>query len=252
MWFDRFQQSLRPIAKAGYRFLDARFRRLGFKLVRVERPTRTFDEFFQHIKTLGFAPSTIVDVGAASGTLSLHTAFPHAKFVLIEPLHEFYEPLTRLATRYECELHFVAAGARPGEVQIAVSPDLYGSEIACTVARDTRTVRMVTVDQILQGNPYLQPPILLKIDVQGYELEVLQGTDRHLHSCEVIMIEASTYKVSESPPDFYGIVDYMKKHGWSVYDIVDGIYRPYDNCLGQIDLVFVRDDGPFRTYAGWA
>jgi hypothetical protein len=70
--------------------------------------------------------------------------------------------------------------------------------------------------------------------------------------CEVILIETSVYRVSESPPDFYCVVDYMKKRGWSIYDIVDGIYRPYDNCLGDIDLVFVRDDGPFRTYAGWA
>jgi hypothetical protein len=87
--------------------------------------------------------------------------------------------------------------------------------------------------------------------VQGYELEVLRGAGHHLPLCEVIMIETTICRVSESQPDFYSVVDYMKKQGWSVYDILDGIYRPYDNCLGQVDLALVRDDGPLRVYAGW-
>ena len=40
----------------------------------------------KHLYSLGFRPSTVIDVGAASGTSDLMNAFPESKFLLIEPL----------------------------------------------------------------------------------------------------------------------------------------------------------------------
>ena len=242
--------ALRGCARTGYRVANRVLHKIGFKLVRVERPTRTFDEFFQHLKNLGFYPGTVIEVGAASGTDSLHAAFPEAKFILIEPLEEFREPLRRFAERHDCEAHFAAAGSREGEVEIRIAPDLYGSSVARTSDAGDRKVPVITLDRVLERTSPA-PPILLKIDVQGYEPHVMEGIRQHLSWCEVVIIEASTYCVSEDPPDFYTVVSYMKERGLSVYDFLDGIPRPYDNALGQVDLVFVQDDGRFRQYRGW-
>jgi FkbM family methyltransferase len=247
----RANYGLRGVARVGYHQLNAMFRSIGFKLVRVDRPTRSFDEFFEHIRKLGFQPRTVVDVGAASGTISLHQAFPKAKFILVEPLEEFREPLQCLARNYDCELCFAAAGNSAGTVAMRVSQNLYGSAISTRGQDHEREIPLIILDDLLK-TVGAEPPLLVKIDVQGYELRVVEGLSKHLPLCEVIILEASTYRVSEDPPDLHTLVSYMKSNSFSVYDILDGIMRPYDNALGQVDLVFVRDDGPFRTYQGWA
>ncbi len=52
-------------------------------------------------------------------------------------------------------------------------------------------------------------------------------------------------------PDFLEIVKYMADQGFLVYDFLDGLFRPLDNALGQVDVVFVKKDGPFRKSASW-
>ena len=58
------------------------------RLVQDSKPPRSWNRFFRHVKSLGFQPSLIVDVGAADGTPELYNAYPGAKFILIEPLIE--------------------------------------------------------------------------------------------------------------------------------------------------------------------
>src|SRR5450755_65676 len=74
---------------------------LGVRLVNSNRPTRNFKEFFSHLKTLGFTPKSVIDIGVAWGTPDLYEAFPASKFYLIEPLKEFEPELKRLTTTYD-------------------------------------------------------------------------------------------------------------------------------------------------------
>ena len=43
----------------------------------------------------------------------------------------------------------------------------------------------------------------------------------------------------------------MHEQGFVVYDILEGIFRPYDNALGQVDLVFAKANGPLRASYAW-
>lgn len=227
--------------------------RLGQKLVPLERPTRDFSEFFEHIKRRGFLPATVLDVGAASGTLPLHYAFPKAHFILIEALAEFEPSLRQLATRYDCEIHPVGAGRVSGTAILALHEDPYGSfieEIQPEGAiKGTRKIQIRPIKEILDQRPP-QLPALAKFDVQGFELEAIDGMGDWLAAFDVVIIETTTTIVCSRPPDFATVVSFMKARGFSVFDILDGILRPYDGDLGQIDLVFVKDDGPFRRDAG--
>lgn len=38
----------------------------------------------------------------------------------------------------------------------------------------------------------------------------------------------------------------MKQHGFVAYDFCGFLYRPFDNALSQVDMVFVREQGLFR------
>lgn len=43
----------------------------------------------------------------------------------------------------------------------------------------------------------------------------------------------------------------MREKGFVVHDLLDGLYRPYDKALGQIDVVFVKENGMFRVSSQW-
>ena len=47
-------------------------------------------------------------------------------------------------------------------------------------------------------------------------------------------------------PDFYEVIKFMKDHGFVTYDILRGWYRPLDKALGQVDIIFVKENGMFR------
>ena len=47
-------------------------------------------------------------------------------------------------------------------------------------------------------------------------------------------------------PQFYEVVTWMKGRDFVAYDIILGWNRPLDNALGQIDIIFVKDQGMFR------
>lgn len=87
---------------------------------------------------------------------------------------------------------------------------------------------------------------MIKVDVQGAELDVLEGAQQALSEAEVIVLEVSLFEFMKGAPQFFDVVSYMKKHGFVAYDIIHGWNRPLDNALGQVDIFFVKENGMFR------
>jgi hypothetical protein len=85
---------------------------------------------------------------------------------------------------------------------------------------------------------------LLKLDVQGYELEVLKGTPRPLLSAEVILMEVSLLGVNRGAPLLHEVLRFMNERGFGTYDICSFIRRPVDNALWQSDFLFVKETSP--------
>ena len=47
-------------------------------------------------------------------------------------------------------------------------------------------------------------------------------------------------------------MDYMKKRGFVAYDVFGGHNRPLDRARAMVDIVFVKENGRFRTSCAWA
>ena len=56
---------------------------------------------------------------------------------------------------------------------------------------------------------------------------------------------------SPETPDFADTIIAMKQRGFVPYDILDYMTRPHDSALGQVDVVFVKDNGRFRSIHKW-
>jgi FkbM family methyltransferase len=137
----------------------------------------------------------VVDVGANVGLFS-HLVFclnPRAEIVAFEPLPDLHERLDTMAKRTGADLtlHRKAAGRSRGEATLE-SPHGYDgvSRICVSGEPQGRTFRVpvTTLDQELPGRDVL----VMKMDVEGFECEVIAGASQVLARTKFLIIEAQT------------------------------------------------------------
>lgn len=226
------------------------FNAFGFEIHRKGLVRTNMVEALEHLKVLRFRPQTVIDVGVAIGTFELYKAFPDATHLLIEPVKEFEEALKHITRKFKAEYVIAAAGAKSGTVTINVHPLLFASSVlkeseGSHVDGTPREVPAVTIDDLCREKD-LRGPYLIKADVHGAELLVLEGARRVLEDTEIVILETHLFQFFIDGPQFFDIVNYMKNHGFCVYDIFGQHNRPLDGALGAVDLVFAKADGQFR------
>jgi len=210
----------------------------------------------RRIKRLGFNPATAIDVGAYVGdwTRSFKQVFPNSRVLMIEPQPSKAAVLIKVAKELcNVEPRLALLGAR-AEPTVA----FHESETASSVLEEsanklatTTYLEMTTLDAITEGTNFAEPSFI-KLDVQGYELEVLKGGVRTLLSAEAVLMELNLLALHEGVPLFHESADYMGRHGFQVYDLCNLVRRPYDGALWQADVIFVRNSSPLVSSTRWS
>jgi FkbM family methyltransferase len=229
---------------------------------RAERPRYVDDTraLLLELQARGFEARTVLDVGASDGRWSAMAAerFPKARFFLIEARAEMRGPLDAFCERHPGSRWLQAgAGAAAGERLLTIREDRHGSSFLPAASLDEarsgrqRSVPVVTIDSLLDGAGMAMPN-LVKLDVQGFELEVLRG-GRHLFGAvEVFIVETSFFRFLPGMPLFHEVIAFMADRGYYAYDFAGSLRRPYDGALGQTDICFARDGGMLRASVRWA
>jgi hypothetical protein len=82
--------------------------------------------------------------------------------------------------------------------------------------------------------------VLLKIDVQGYEKQVLDGAQRILATCRAVMLEMSLIPLYDGEVlarEMWGLLD---AQGFDVWNLEPGFRHPQTGRMLQVDGCFVR------------
>jgi hypothetical protein len=93
----------------------------------------------------------------------------------------------------------------------------------------------------------LPAPLLLKLDVQGYELRVLAGAAETLRRTEVLLAEVSLLEYNKGSPLMHEVISWLANREFLPYDICGGLRRSSDKALFQTDMIFVRRDSELRA-----
>jgi len=224
------------------------------------QPIGDMENFLGDIRARGFVPRGIIDVGANRGdwTRLALKIFPEASVLMIEPQDEMQPRLSQLAeSRAGC--HYVKAGAgrEPGELVQTIWPDLKGSSFlpepdqSQLQAGTQRKTPVTTLDKLVTETYPDFCPDLVKLDVQGFELEALAGAETIFGRTEVFILEASLFPFMSRLPIAREVIAFLAKRGYELYDIPGFLRRPADGALGQIDLAFVKAEGRFRACSTW-
>jgi FkbM family methyltransferase len=229
-------------------------RSTGFEIRRAGGTGRTMTDALQQLRRVGLAPNTIIDVGVAYGTPQLYSTFPEPTYLLVEALAEFEPDLkTLLATKVRGTYAIAVAGATSGTANLTVrggGSTLYREADNSDAAAQIRQVPMVTIDELCRERA-LRGPYLMKVDVQGAELEVLAGALDVLRDTEAVVLEISLFELLLGIPVFATVIAAMSDYGFAAYDLFEGLARPADGALAQIDVAFVKTTGRFREHQGF-
>jgi len=196
---------------------------------------------------------TLLDVGAGTGqfTIAWLSLFPRSRVYAFEPLADCFRVLERkLGARNGSTAFNVALGNRSGESEFwrssfkeASSPLQMTNRHAKAFPWSARTeelrVRMVRLDD-LGDELAFEEPVLMKVDVQGYELEVLKGAARTLGKVMGIIVETSFVELYEGQPLFEDLYRWLRERGYRYRGAWDQLRDPATGEIVQQDGIFLR------------
>ena len=84
--------------------------------------------------------------------------------------------------------------------------------------------------------------VWLKLDVQGFELEVLKGAEASLPSVACVQAELSFVPLYDGSPRFLELVKHLDARGFRLAGLEEGHDDVRTGEMLQADGIFVRDD----------
>jgi FkbM family methyltransferase len=204
------------------------------------------------------APELVVDVGANRGQFSLATRLrlPNARIIAFEPLRRpraIYERLFRDDPKVRCEPFAVGSEDARREMVVTAEDDssslfapaetqmaLFGTRVASCEAVEVRRLTEVIEPDALEA------PALLKIDVQGFELEVLLGAGDLLPRFRAVYVEASFLPLYAGQPLASEVISLLIGAGFEARGAFNQTWSAKYGPV-QADLLFVHPDAAFQT-----
>ncbi len=208
------------------------------------------DMFFslQRLKHLGFNPKQIIDVGAYEGewTKAVSQLFPESNILMCEAMPAKEEILKQLVNS-KINYEIAVLGAEDGKDVFFTELETASSVLEEEASTHNRVARKTSSLNTVLSKKNIAKVDLIKLDVQGYELEVLSGFDKCMPDTDVILTEASLLDIHKGVPLVRDVINFMGERGFVIYDICSvSTRRPLDNALWQTDLLFVKHNSRFR------
>ncbi len=209
------------------------------------------------LKDLGFNPKTIVDVGAYHGewTKEMQEVFPNSSFLMVEPMSEKANLLDEMANQSNGKIRFEQAllAAQANQEVVFHQGETASSVLAEHKDNDDfeKVTKQTTTLALLLEKNQINKIDFLKIDTQGYELEILKGATEALKNTDVVLLEVSLLDIHQNVPLLHEVCNFMYQYGFVTYDICSFTRRPLDKALWQSDFIFVKENSPFRANKNW-
>lgn len=198
----------------------------------------------------------VIDVGANRGQFGLliRRLGYRGRIVSVEPGSEAFAALRILSAADRDWLAVrMALGAEParGMLNVASSDDLSSFRPLAPLAKGyfpeasqlvrTEDVIVSTLDswfdEFISG--LAAPRVFLKIDTQGYDLEVLKGARKVLPTVQAVQIEVSFLPLYEDVPPWLAAISSCEAHGFGLYGLFP-VLRDPDGQLVEADALLVR------------
>lgn len=196
---------------------------------------------------------TVLDVGAHKGEFSstIRALFPHARIYAFEPLPDCCAMLSNRMRKGGCFQAFpVAIGKTHEQITLWRSRYAKSSSVLTMAVLHKESfpwsaentpirVQQRALDEYLE-QLQLDEKVLLKIDVQGYEAQVLRGATELLKRVTCVLLEVSFRPLYEGQGTFAEVHGLLQAAGFSYSGNLEQLCSPVDDSILQADALFVR------------
>jgi FkbM family methyltransferase len=209
-------------------------------------PVDTHQLRLAFMKKCGWEPMQILDIGAHKGHWSraFEVVFPGADIFMIEADSRHERDLKATGFPY----HIGPVGREAGTVDFHTLPEesltqgasIYRENTAIyDESGKTLQLEMLTLDEVVEKMD-CDAINFIKLDVQGAEIDVLQGATRVLatHPVDFILAELSLIPYNAGAPLAHQVIAHVAELGFGMHDIFEVHY--WEDQLFQLDVLFAR------------
>jgi FkbM family methyltransferase len=206
---------------------------------------------FHVLQSLGFGPKGILDIGAFEGAFALTARyyFPQSPILMLEAqpsMEGHLQAIARQAPHMEYRIQLLGPESRKDVPFYHVNAAVHSSgsslyDEQTSYPREVIHLPMRTLDDVMvefSGRAF----DMLKIDVQGAELDVLRGGMRTLEGIEVLVIELSVLEYNKGGPLMAEVMAWLSGQGFAPFDLFPISRVPPAGALLQVDAIFLRRD----------
>lgn len=228
------------------------FRKTGFDFCRYT------SEYFPMLRRIQIITSEminlVIDVGANEGDYArgLRDSGYRYKIISFEPQLKSFNVLKQKAsgdTKWTCVNAALGMSVHEGEMCISghktsssflpiTETHLHAMPMSGMVGKEN--VKVLALDSLLGDKIVSSDRIYLKIDVQGYERFVLQGSIQVLAQVRAIELELSLVPLYEESPLMNEMINYLETHGFILVALNHVFSDPNSDRLLQIDGIFKK------------
>jgi len=181
--------------------------------------------------------NTIIDVGVAKGTNFLFSNFPNSKYLLIEPNKDYFEFIEKnILNKYNAKLFKIGAGKKEENKILNISGPISSLYKRKNFEfKNQYEIKVKKLDDILYDEK-LDENVLLKIDCEGAELDILEGSLKTLSISDYLIIEVRLQKIETYNPS--DLICFLKNQNFEWCEILDIYYAK--EGIDYIDILFKK------------
>jgi FkbM family methyltransferase len=221
----------------------------GLKRILPAQPSHANTKpLFETLSRLGFKPAHIVDVGAHEGawTRSAMVYFAGSKYTLFEPQRDLLEAQLDLDIP-NVRKYFIGLGPK-SEDRLFTEHSRRDSYLFARTEQQAKErgfgqvlMPVVSLDEFFTSSDWPRPDVL-KIDAEGWDIEVLKGAASVVSQCELVLLEAGVMnKTFENTA--LSVMKEMDTKGFQLFDITYLNRTPSLGGLWNVELAFAKKEG---------
>ncbi len=196
------------------------------------------------LRDAGVDPGLVIDVGANKGQFAaaaLHR-WPRAQVVSFEPIAALAEQVRAIPSGGRLTVHAMALGKESGTLDLHIHAYSPSSSALRSLDADaettTETVPLRRLADEVGDAAKGAGRVLLKLDVQGLELAVLDGATELLPEVDWILVEQAFVPAYDDQPLFQDVHVYLTEIGFALDRLVD--VRREGSQIVETDSLYVR------------